>query len=70
METNFKDVYLLDMRNQQPITNQLPSSDISIFKAFSIQDSFIYQKVTQLLKNNIDGLAKHHCLDNTLSTMQ
>ena len=67
---NFKDVYLVEMRNQQPITKQLPCSDLGILKEFSIQDLLIFDKMAQLLKTNIEGLAKNHCLDNTISTVQ
>ena len=69
-KTDFKDVYLLDLNKERPISNQLPSAELSIFKAFGVQDNFIYNRMTHILKDNIQRLARHHCLDNQLSTQQ
>ena len=69
-ETEFKDIYLFPLENQRSISNFLPSLELSVFKAFSIQDSFLYNKLTHLIEDEITGLASHHCKDNVLSTRQ
>ena len=69
-ETEFKDIYLLPLESQARIPQFLPSLELSIFKAYSIQDSFLYNKLAHLIKNEVTGLASHHCKDNVLSTRQ
>ena len=69
-ETDFKDIFLLSLENQSPITHPLPSSEASILKAFSIQDSFLYNKLSQIIKDSFEGMASHHCKDNLLNIKQ
>ena len=69
-ETDFKNIFLLSLENQHPISQSLPSNEASIFKAFSIQDSFLYNKLSQIIKVSVEGLASHHCKDNILNIKQ
>ena len=69
-ETDFKDIFLLSLENQSHITQPLPSSEASIFKAFSIQDIFLYNKLSQIIKDSFEVLASHHCKDNLLNIKQ
>ena len=69
-ETDFKDIFLLLLENQHPILQTLPSNEASIFKAFSIQDSFLYNILSQIIKKSVEGLASHHCKDNILNIKQ
>ena len=69
-KTEFKYIFLLPLENQHPILLSLPSIELSILKAFSTQNSFICNKLSHLIEDNIVGLASHHCKDNVLSTRQ
>ena len=69
-ETDFKDIFLLPLENEKAILQSLPSNEASIFKTFSIQDSFLYNKLSQYIKENIEGLASHHCKDNLVNIKQ
>ena len=69
-ETDFKDIFLLPLENEKAILQSLPSNKASIFKTFSIQDSFLYNKLSQYIKENIEGLASHHCKDNLVNIKQ
>ena len=69
-ETDFNGIFLLPLEKERAISQMLPSNEASIFKTFSIQDSFLYNKLTHLIEDEITGLASHHCKDNVLSTRQ
>ena len=49
-ETDFDDIFLLPLESQKPISQSLPSNEASIFKTFSIQDSFYITNYLRISK--------------------
>ena len=65
--TDFRDIYLLDVDTEFPITDKMPSTDVSLFKDYSVRDQFVFNSLSQLMRTNVEALAHQHCRDTRLT---
>ena len=65
--TDFDSIFILDLNKQEPIKKILTPENLSVMRDYSIRDSWIFNRLTKLLKDNVIQLARQHCHDTRLS---
>ena len=61
--TDFDDIFLLHLNNESHIAKSLSAENFSMMREYGVRDSWIFNRLIQLLKENIMQVAKQHCLD-------
>ena len=69
-QTDFKDLYILDTENEQPIKTDISEDDISIFKDMSIRDKFLFKTLKDYIITTAINLKRQHCIDTKFSHIQ
>ena len=51
--TDFESIFILDLNKQEPITEILTPENLSVMRDYIIRDSWIFNRLTKLLKDNV-----------------
>ena len=70
MATDFQGLFVLDTKNNKPITEEIRVADVSVFKAFSVRNKWLYRKLSELIIDNVSNVRMQHCLDNKYAHLQ
>ena len=65
--TDFDRIYILDLKYQNPIKESIKAESLSLMRHYAIRDNWVYNRLTQMLKNSVSDLARKYCRDNSLS---
>ena len=65
--TDFEKIYILNLKYQDPIKDAIKAESLSLMRDYAIRDSWVYNRLTQMLRNSVSDLARKHCRDNSLS---
>merc|ERR1712240_190258 len=65
--TDFDKIYILNLRYQNSIKEPIKAESLSLMRDYAIRDSWVFNRLTQMLRNTVSDLARKHCRDNSLS---
>ena len=65
--TDVDKIYILNLKEEEPITIELSAENLSIMRDYSIRDSWVFNRMTQILKESIIQIARKHCHDTRIS---
>ena len=56
--TNFQDIFVLDLKEEEPIISEIRAERLSLLKDYAIRDSWLFDKMHHVLEKNIASLSK------------
>ena len=65
--TDFEKIFISNLKYQEPIGNSIKAESLSLMRDYAIRDSWIFNRLTQMLRSTVSDLARKHCRDNSLS---
>ena len=65
--TDFEKIFISNLKYQEPIGNSIKAESLSLIRDYAIRDSWIFNRLTQMLRSTVSDLARKHCRDNSLS---
>ena len=67
LEQILKKNYILNLKYQDPIKDSIKAESLSLMRDYAIRDSWIFNRLTEMLRSNVSDLARKHCRDNSLT---
>ena len=65
--TDFNKIYILNLDYQEPIKNNIKAESLSLMRDYATRDAWVFNRMTQMLHDNILTLTRKHCHDTALS---
>ena len=65
--TDFDKIYIWNLKCQNPIKDSIKAESLSLMRDYAIRDNWVFNRLTQMLRNTVSDLARKHCRDNSLS---
>ena len=65
--TDFDKIYILNLDYQEPIKNNIKAESLSLMRDYATRDAWVFNRMTQMLHDNILTLTRKHCHDTALS---
>ena len=65
--TDFDRIYILNLNYQNPIKDSIKAESLSLMRDYAIIDSWVFNRLIQMLRSTISCLARKHYRDNSLS---
>ena len=65
--TDFDKIYIINLDYQEPIKANIKSERLSLMRDYAPRDAWVFNRMTQMLHDNILALTRKHSHDTTLS---
>ena len=65
--TDFDKIYILNLEYQESIENSIKTENLSLMRDYAIRDAWVFNRITQTLRDNILTVTRKHCNNTTFS---